>query len=64
MCIKLGNLTVRLSVHHSVAMNHLKNKVAARDDFVEEEDDATQHDKDHNNSMGLHCIDNGGRLLD
>lgn len=51
-------------MHRSVVTAHLENKVAARDDFIEEQNDATQHDRDHNNSMGLHCIDDGGRLLD
>ena len=51
-------------MHQSVVDAHLKNKVAARDDFVEEQNDAAQHDRHHNNSMGLHSIDNGSGLLD
>lgn len=45
-------------------VSHLKDKVTARNDFVEEKDDAPQHDKDHHNGMGFDCIDHGGRLLD
>lgn len=63
-CIKLVYLSVHRSVHQTVKDAHLKNKVAARDDFVEKQNDAPQHDRDHHNSVGLHCIDNGSGLLD